>query len=74
MADKLDFVGSYDFFNFNTDLQMDQHKAVAGLQYWFYKNCRFQEQYVYKNTYVENGVFRHGANHGVMCQMQIRFN
>ena len=74
MADKLDFVGSYDFFNFNTDLKMDQHKAVAGLQYWFYKNCRFQVQYVYKNTYVENGVFRHGANHGVMCQMQIRFN
>lgn len=70
----LDFVGSYDFFNFNTSLKMDQHKAVAGLQYWFYKNCRFQVQYVYKSAYVQDCVFRHGANHGIMCQMQIRFN
>ena len=70
----LDFVGSYDFFNFNTSLKMDQHKAVAGLQYWFFNNCRFQVQYVYKSAYVQDCVFRHGANHGIMCQMQIRFN
>ena len=35
----VDIVGSYDFFNFNTDLGMDQHKVIAGLQYWFYKKC-----------------------------------
>lgn len=74
IQDKLDFVGSYDFFNFNTDLGMDQHKAIAGLQYWFYKKCRFQVQYIYKSAYTANGQFFHGANHGIMCQMQIRFN
>lgn len=74
VQDKLDFVGSYDFFNFNTDLGMDQHKAIAGLQYWFYKKCRFQVQYIYKSAYTENGQFFHCANHGIMCQMQIRFN
>ena len=49
-------------------------KAIVGFQYWFYEKCRFQVQYVYKNAYVQNGVFRHGANHGILCQMQIRVN
>ncbi len=71
---KFDIVGSYDFFNFNTTLHMHQHKAIAGFQYWFYKQCRFQVQYVYKNAFVQDGVFRHGANHAVMCQMQVRFH
>lgn len=71
---KFDLVGSYDFFNFNTDLHMHQHKAIAGFQYWFYKQCRFQVQYVYKNAFVQNGMFHHGANHAVMCQMQVRFH
>ena len=71
---ELDLVGSYDFFNFNTTLCMDQHKVVAGLQYWFYPKCRFQVQYVYKSASVKNGVFQHTANNAVMCQMQVRFN
>ena len=71
---KVEFVGSYDFFNFNTDLGMDQHKAIAGFQYWFFKKCRVQLQYVYKNAYVAGGQFVHGANHAIMGQMQIRFN
>jgi hypothetical protein len=70
----LEFVGSYDFFNFNTNLGMDQHKAIAGLQYWFFKKCRFQVQYVYKSAYVANGVFTHGASHQVMAQMQVRLD
>ncbi len=70
----VDFVGSYDFFNFNTDLNMDQHKAIAGLQYWFYQKCRFQVQYVYKSAYVQGGQFIHGANHAIMAQMQIRLD
>ena len=71
---KLEFVGSYDFFNFNTDLGMDQHKVIAGLQYWFYQKCRFQVQYVYKSAYVAGGQFVKDNNHALMCQMQIRFN
>ena len=71
---KVDLVGSYDFFNFNTDLHMHQHKAIAGLQYWFYGKCRIQLQYVYKNASTAGGQFHHTANHAVMCQMQVRFN
>ena len=70
----VDLVGSYDFFNFNTSLGMDQHKVIAGLQYWFYKKCRFQLQYVYKSAYVQNEQFHHGANHAIMAQMQIRLD
>ena len=46
----------------------------AGLQYWFFKKCRFQVQYVYKSAYVSDNQFIHGANHAVMCQIQVRFN
>ena len=70
----INFVGSYDFFNFNTDLDMDQHKAIAGFQYWFYQKCRFQVQYVYKSAYTQDGQFIHGANHAIMAQMQIRLD
>ena len=71
---KVELVGSYDFFNFNTDLHMDQHKAIAGVQYWFYKKCRLQVQYVYKSAYTTDTQFVHGANHSLMCQLQVRFN
>ena len=77
---KVEFVGSYDYFNYNTTLGLDQHKAIAGLQYWFYKKCRLQVQYVYKSAYLtgkasEPGTeFVHGGNHGIMCQLQVRFN
>ncbi|MBR4921057.1 MAG: porin [Prevotella sp.] len=70
----LDFVGSYDFFNFNTTLGYDQHKVIAGLQYWFFKKCRFQVQYVYKSAGVSAGAFTHDASHAVMAQMQIRLD
>ncbi|MBO7068052.1 MAG: porin [Bacteroidaceae bacterium] len=71
---KVEFVGSYDYFNFNTTLGMDQHKAIAGLQYWFFKKCRIQVQYVYKSAYVANNTFIKEGNHAVMCQLQVRFN
>ena len=77
---KVEFVGSYDYFNFNTSRGMDQHKAIAGLQYWFYKKCRVQLQYVYKSAYLTGLAsdlttrFVHGANHAVMTQVQVRFN
>ena len=74
LGKRLELVASYDFFNFNTDLDMDQHKAIAGLQYWFYKKCRVQMQYVYKNAYTASNQFVHGDNHALMCQLQVRFN
>ena len=70
----VELVGSYDFFNFNTSLGMDLHKAIAGVQYWFYKKCRVQLQYVYKSAYTQAGQFVHGANHAIMAQMQIRLD
>ncbi len=71
---KLELVSSYDYFNFNTSLGMNQHKAIAGLQYWFYKKCRVQVQYVYKSAYVANNAFVKDDSHAVMCQLQVRFN
>jgi hypothetical protein len=71
---KLELVGSYDYFKYNTSSSMDQHKAIAGLQYWFYKKCRVQVQYVYKSAYVDNNTFIKDDCHAVMCQLQVRFN
>lgn len=71
----IEFIGSYDFFNFNTEAKCDQHKIVAGFQYWFFKKCRFQVNYVYKNAITDyKNYFHHGANNAIMCQMQVRFN
>lgn len=72
---KLDFVASYDYFNFNTCEKYDMHKAIAGFQYWFFKKCRFQVQYVYKSAATDyKSYFEHTPVHMIMCQMQIRFN
>ena len=71
---KVEFVGSYDYFNYNTSLGMDQHKAIAGFQYWFYKKCRVQLQYVYKSAYAANGQFVREPSHAIMAQLQVRFN
>ena len=75
----MELVTSYDYFNFNTSLGYDQHKAIGGIQYWFYKKCRVQVQYVYKSAYLTGKAsdpttqFVHGADHGILCQMQVRF-
>jgi hypothetical protein len=72
---KCDIVGSYDYFNFNTTLNQDMHKAIIGFQYWFFKKCRFQAQYVYKTANTNYSTFfERGANHQLICQMQVRFN
>lgn len=71
----LDAVGSYDYYNFNTDLNQDMQKGVVGLQYWFFKKCRFQAQYVYKNANTDYRSFFHRADcHQFITQMQVRFN
>ena len=72
---KWDIVASYDYFNFNTAQKQDMHKAVIGLQYWFFKKCRFQLQYVYKNADTNYSTyFNRGDVHQLICQMQVRFN
>lgn len=45
----LDIVASADYFNYNTDLNMEQTNWVIGLQHWFYKTCRVQVQYTHAN-------------------------
>lgn len=76
LRENFDFVGSYDYFNFNTDLSLDQHKLVAGLQYWFYKGCRIQAQYVYKNAVTDYRTFFDNTKgqHAILCQVQFRIN
>lgn len=74
VAKGVDLVGSYDYFNFNTTLGYDQHKAIAGVQWWFFKKNRFQLQYVYKSAGVAGGQFQKNASHAVMAQMQVRFD
>ena len=44
--DALDIVASGETFNRNTKVDgWDQTNLTLGLQYWFYKKCRFQVQY-----------------------------
>ncbi|MCF0165296.1 MAG: porin [Bacteroidales bacterium] len=72
----LDFVASADYFNFNTSMrEADMFKAVGGLQYWFYKKCRLQLQYVFKNANTDyKSFFTRTPVHMIMCQVQVRFN
>ena len=85
IAKHVDAIGSYDFFNYNINKKMDQHKFILGAQWWFYKHCRIQMQYVYKSAYLKDNVlnimgeqismgksFEKGANHAIMCQLQVR--
>ena len=71
----LEAVAGYDYFNFATGTGMDMHKVIAGLQYWFFKKCRIQLQYIYKNAYTDyTTFFNRGGNHQLVCQLQVRFN
>lgn len=67
-------VFSYDYFNYNVARGYGQHKAVVGLQYWFFKKCRVQAQYVYKSADIGSGSYVSGDNHGIQVQLQVRFN
>ncbi|MCF0175294.1 MAG: hypothetical protein HUJ94_00490 [Bacteroidales bacterium] len=71
----LDLVASADYFNFNTAQGADMFKAVSGLQYWFYKKCRIQIQYVFKNADTDyRSFFTRTPVHMIMCQLQVRLN
>ena len=45
LLEGIDAIASVDYFDRNTDMKYRQTQATAGLQYWFYKNCRVQLQY-----------------------------
>ena len=46
VAPSLDIVASGETYNRNTTIDgWNQTNLTAGLQYWFYKKCRFQVQY-----------------------------
>lgn len=81
VVDALDVVASGETFDRNTTTDgWEQTNLTVGLQYWFYKKCRLQVQYVYKNAYLTGSPsdptsqFVHGANHSIQCQLQVRFN
>lgn len=61
---KLDFVASYDRLNLGDS---DINRYQAGLQYWFYKQCRLQAAYSYTD------VSDIGHEHGVLTQVQVAF-
>jgi len=64
---ELDVIGSVDYFNYNTDLDMEQTNLTIGVQHWFYKLCRVQLQYTYANVKNDN-------NYGVLqAQFQVGF-
>ena len=61
-----DYVACIDYFNYNKDLPgMEQTKYICGFQYWFYKQCRLQAQYIYTES---NGAI--GSYSTVMLQTQ----
>ena len=57
---KLDVVLDIDYLNRNSDLSLEQQKAIpsavqttnytVGLQYWIYRTCRIATQYVYSDS------------------------
>jgi len=67
VVDKLDVVGSVDYFNYNTELGMKQTNCTVGVQYWFYRTCRAQVQYTIANPAWEK-------HSGILqAQMQVAF-
>lgn len=69
----LDLVGSVDYFNYNTELKMQQMNFTAGIQYWFYKTCRAQVQYTMANP-VNMPTSLTGDHYGLLqAQLQVAF-
>ena len=64
---KLDVVASYDYFNRNKALGSRQTNYVAGLQWWFYPQCRLQTQYTH--CVPRTG----GSSNLLQAQVQVRF-
>ena len=50
LAGQFDVVASYDYFNYAKGYNHDRTQLVVGLQYWFFRRCRFQAQYTWSDT------------------------
>ncbi len=50
VVEGLDVVASYDYFNYAKGYDHDRTQLIAGLQYWFFRRCRFQAQYSWSDT------------------------
>ena len=50
LAGQFDMVASYDYFNYAKGYDRDRTQLVVGLQYWFFRRCRFQAQYTWSDT------------------------
>lgn len=68
VVDKLDVIASYDYFNYNKALDRDRTNLIAGVQYWYYKKCRVQAQYVWGNP-----SWQSGNTSSIQLQTQIAF-
>lgn len=69
LTKSVDCVACLDYFNYNKDLRgMEQTKYIMGLQYWFYKQCRVQAQYIFTS---DKGML--GDYSTVMLQTQFSF-
>ncbi len=64
---KLDVIASYDYLNKNKALDAKQTNYVAGVQYWFYPQCRLQAQYTHCNRHIGE------SNNLLQAQIQVRF-
>jgi hypothetical protein len=77
VVDKLDVIASYDFFKYNEDLDRSQTNLIAGVQYWYYKKCRIQAQYVWGNPSWQQGQsyssWKHYRTSSIQLQTQIAF-
>lgn len=67
VLENLDVIGSYDYFDRNTDMKVDQTNITLGLQYWYYKNCRLQLQYTNCSCQAERNY------NMVQAQIQVAF-
>lgn len=67
LTSKLDFIAAFDYFNKNRKIGDKQMDYVAGLQYWFYPQCRIQAQYVFSHS----GLYKN--NNSIQAQLQVAF-
>ncbi|MCF0202989.1 MAG: porin [Bacteroidaceae bacterium] len=67
---RFDVVGLVDYYNRDTDLGLKQTNLMAGAQYWFYKKCRLQAQYIYN---IRSQQMALGNSHSIMAQLQVAF-
>ena len=81
IAGQLDWVASYDYFNYNHDVpyvdldgkyhehfDKEQTNAIVGLQYWFFRKCRVQLQYTWSDSWQYKD-----PTHRIQVQTQVAF-